>query len=61
MKMKIAKKFIVLCAAGVIGATALAGCGSSASDSTKPDDVPDFDRQQAMDALGYFWEEAEKE
>ena len=35
MKMKIAKKFIVLCAAGVIGATALAGCGSSASDSTK--------------------------
>lgn len=35
MKMKIAKKFIVLCAAGVIGATALAGCGSTASDSTK--------------------------
>lgn len=22
-----------------------------------PDDVPDFDRQKAMDALGYFWKE----
>ncbi len=25
--------------------------------ATYPDDVPDFDRQKAMDALGYFCEE----